>query len=201
MNHEQITENMKEQMNILFENIFVFDGADMACHDACYYDIFRKGVQFSFMSATFYAQFAPELLLGLFSSDPFRKFMAQAIDEEKAVANEPVEFWDETMKENRFGIVGRDYTNDIKDLNGMMNVSYNKIKSLGTWFGTPEGKKEFEEYNLSCDDKTVIKRIICELPYLFRKYDHDEAFAKEIMEYAGIVANQLKQAAKGKQEE
>lgn len=201
MNHEQIAENTKKQMNILFENMFVFDDADMACLDTCYYDIFKRGVQFSFMSATFYAQFAAELLVGLLASAPLRRRMAQDIDEEKAVVNEPVEFWDETMKENRFGIVGRDYTKDIEDLKGMMNVSYGKIKSLSTWFGTPEGKKEFEQYNLTSDDMTAIKRIICEFPYLFRKYDHDEAFANEIMEHAGIVANQIQQTAKGKQEE
>ena len=202
MDYEQISANSKEQLNILFENMFVFDDGDMEHSDTCFYDVFKKGVQFSFMSATFYAQFAAELLIGLLASDPLRKLMAQAIDEEKAAINEPVEYWNETMKENRFGIIGRDYKNDIKSLNDMMNTSYNKIKSLGTWFGTPEGKKEFEDsYPLTPEDMTVIKRIICEFPYLFRKYDHDEAFAKEVTEYAGIVANQIKQTAKGKQEE
>ena len=201
MDYEQTAENSKEQLNILFENMFVFDDGDMEHFDTCFSDVFKKGVQFSFMSATFYAQFAAELLIGLLSSDRLRKLMAQAIDEEKAAINEPVEYWDETMKEDRFGIVGKDYKNDIKSLNDMMNTSYNKIKSLSDWFGTAEGKKEFEMYCLSSKAKKDIKHIICEFPYLFRKYDHDEAFANEVMEYAGIVANQVQQAAKDKQEE
>lgn len=199
MNYEeiQITENAKEQYNKLFENMFVFNDADMAHYNTCFSDVFKKGINFSFMSATFYAQFSAELLVGSLASNPLRKKLVQAIDEEKAVIEEPITYWDESMNENRFGIIGRDYKNDIKDLFGMMNISYDKIKSLSTWFGNPEGKKEFEQYNLTSDDITVIKRIIIEFPYLFRKYDHDEAFAKEIMEYAGIVANQII----GKQEE
>ena len=147
------------------------------------------------MSVTFYAQFSAELLVGLLASNPLRKQLVQSLDEEKAAIETPVEYWDDSMNENRFGIVGKDYKNDMRDLYGMMNISYNKIKSLSDWFGTAEGKKEFEMYCLSRKAKKDIKRIICEYPYLVRKYDHDETFAKEIMEYAGIVANQIIQAS------
>lgn len=195
MDPKQITENAKEQFNILFENMFEFDDADMTNYNECFANVFKKGVNFSFMSVTFYAQFSAELLVGLLASNPLRKQLVQALDDEKAAIETPVEYWDESMNENRFGIVGKDYKNDMKDLYGMMNVSYNKIKSLSDWFGTAEGKKEFEMYCLSRKAKKDIKRIICEYPYLVRKYDHDATFANEIMEYAGIVANQIIQAS------
>ena len=57
--------------------------------------------------------------------------------------------------------------------------------------GTPEGKEELGEYDLSERDIMDIKTIILEYPYLMRRYDHDEGFAKEIMEYAGIIHKQL----------
>ncbi len=189
------TENAKEQFNILFENMFEFDDADMAGYDTCYADVFKKGITFSYMSVTFFAQFSAELLVGMLASAPLRKMLVKALDEEKADINKPFEYWDESMLDKRLGIPGRDYQKDIKDLYDMMNTTYIKIKSLSDWFGTDEGKKEFEMYELNRDAKRDIKRIACEYPYLIRKYDHDEKFTQEIMEYAGIIAKQIIQAS------
>ena len=78
----------------------------------------------------------------------------------------------------------------------MKNTSYNKISSLNQWFGTDDGMKEFDMYCLSRKALKDMKRIICEYPYLIRKYDYDQEFANEIMEYAGIVAVQLEESMK-----
>ncbi len=197
MRSKQITENAKEQFNILFGNMFEFNDADMAGYDTCYADVFKKGINFSYMSATFFSQFSAELLVGMLASAPLREMLVQALDEEKADINKPFEYWDESMLDKRFGIPCRDYQEDIKDLYGMMNTTYIKIKSLSNWFGTDEGQKEFEMYELSQDAKREIKRIACEYPYLIRKYDHDKRFAQEIMEYASIIAKQILQASEG----
>ncbi len=194
MRSKQITENAKAQFNILFGNMFEFDDADMAGYDACYAEVFKKGINFSYMSATFFAQFSAELLVGMLASSPLRVMLVSALDEEKANINKPLKYWDESMNDKRFGIPGKDYAEDIKDLYRLMNTTYIKIKSLSNWFGTPEGKTEFEMYELSQDVKKDIKRIVCEYPYLIRKYDHDKEFAQEIMEYVGIIAKQIFQA-------
>lgn len=194
------TEEAKKQFNILFENMFEFDDEDMANYDACYAAVFKKGINFSYMSATFFAQFTAEILVGMLASNPLRKQFIQALDEEKARGDAEIMYWDESMIDKRFGIPGRDYQEDIKDLYGMMNTTYIKIKSLSDWFGTDEGQKEFEMYCLSRKAKRDIKRIACEFPYLIRKYDHDEKFAKEIMEYAGIVAKQIIQSSESAEE-
>lgn len=195
MRAKQITENAKEQFNILLGNMFEFDDADMAGYDTCFADVFKKGINFSYMSATFFAQFSAELLVGMLASAPLRKMLVQALDEEKADISKPFEYWDESMYDKRFGIVGKDYAEDIKELYSLMNTSYIKIISLNHWFSTPDGKAEFEMYELSQDSKRDIKRIACEYPYLIRKYDHDKKFAQEIMEYAGIIAKQILQVS------
>lgn len=192
---QKIIENAKDQFNILFQNMLVFEDEDMASYEACYENVFKNGINFSYMSTTFFAQFTGELLIGMYASNPFRKYLIKALDEEKAYNDKLIEYWDESMLENRFGIAGRDYENDTKDLYGMMNASYNKIKSLGEWFGTEDGKKEFEMYCLSRKAVKDIKRIACEYPYLVRRYDHDQTFAKDVMEYAGVIAQQIIQAA------
>lgn len=189
----EILANAKEQLSILVGNMFQITDEDMAGYDACYADVFKDGISFSFMSSTFYAQFAAEILVGCLSSNPFRKFLIQAIDEERA-RTEPGEYWQANMQELRFGIEGRDYAADKADLLDMMNVSYTKIMSLNNWYGTKEGKEEFDMYCLSRKASRDIRTVICQLPYLIRHYDYDVKFAKEIMEYAGIVAKQVEEA-------
>ena len=192
-----LAENTREQFNILLGKMFVFGEEDMSGYNQCYSDVFSKGVNVSYMAATFFAQFSAEILVGLLSSNPFRKFLVKALDTEKEDidGDSAMTYWEPTMQENRFGISGRDYTNDIKDLYAMMNVTYDKIAALNDWFGTDEGKKELDMYCLSKKAVRDIKRIVCEYPYLIRKYDHDKAFASEIMEYAGIIAQQIIQTA------
>ena len=73
----------------------------------------------------------------------------------------------------------------------MADDTYVKIKALNNWFGTEEGAKEFEMYCLSKKAVRDIKRIVCEYPYLLRRFDYNAEFASEIMQYAGTVANQL----------
>lgn len=186
-----LAEDTRKQFNILFGNMFTFATEDMDGYMQCYEDVFSQGINFSFMSSTFYAQFSAEILLGMLTSNPFRKYLIQMLDEEKNDVKTPMKYWDESMEEARFGIRNRDYQKDTADILAMMNGSYNKITSLNEWFGTSEGKKEFEMYCLSRKAIKDIKRVICEYPYLIRKYDHDENFAGEIMEYAGIIANQI----------
>lgn len=195
MTAEKLAENARGQFNILFGNMLSFGADDMASYNKCYADVFGKGIEVSYMSATFYAQFSAEILVGMLSSNPFRKFLVQALDAEKAEVAKPMVYWDESMQQNRFGIAERDYTNDTTDLYAMMNVSYNKIAALNEWFGTEEGKKEFDMYCLSRKALRDMKRVVCEYPYLIRKYDHDTTFAHDIMEYAGIVAQQIIQTA------
>ncbi len=117
MGLNKTTENAKVQLNILFRNMFEFDDADMAGYDACYADAFRQGVNFSYMSTTFYAQFAAELFIGMMASSELLERLVKALDEEKADIGNPVVYWDESMNTMCFGIPGKDYEEDIKDLN------------------------------------------------------------------------------------
>ena len=185
----------KENFNVLFGNMFKFDDEDMAYYSPCYESVFKDGVTISYMSSTFFAQFSAEILFGMIASNPFRKFLIHALDEEKVITAKR-DYWNESMNELRFGIAGKDYTNDTAELMAMMNTSYNKISSLNQWFGTDEGMKKFDMYCLSRKALKDMKRIICEYPYLIRKYDYDQEFANEIMEYAGIVAVQLEESMK-----
>lgn len=187
----QDTRAAMEQFNQLFGNMFVFNEEDMGQYDACYADVFSRGITTSFMSAVFYAQFSAELVVGLLASNPLRKFIIQELDKEKERPEAEMVYWHESMSEKRFGLSGVDYTQDNADLMAMANASYIKAAALNDWFGTDEGKKEFELYCLSKKAVRDIKRIICEYPYLIRRYDYDKVFANEIMEYAGIVANQI----------
>ncbi len=57
-----ILDNSREQFNVLLGNMFQFDDADMQMYDACYRNVFGQGVNFSYMSTTFFAQFATEIL-------------------------------------------------------------------------------------------------------------------------------------------
>lgn len=186
----EILANAKEQLSILVGNMFQITDEDMAGYDACYADVFKDGISFSFMSATFYAQFAAEILVGCLSSNPFRKFLIQAIEAERT-RTEPGEYWQEDMKDLRFGIEGRDYASDMADLTDMMNTSYTKVMSLNNWYGTKEGREEFDMYCLSKKASRDIRTVICQLPYLIRHYDYDARFAAEVMEYAGIIAKQI----------
>lgn len=190
----QDTKNAMEQFNQLFGNMFTFTEEDMSAYDACYEDVFSRGITTSFMSAVFYAQFSAELVVGLLASNPLRKYMIQELDKEKERPEDSMKYWHESMEEKRFGREGIDYTQDTQDLMEMANVSYIKAAALNDWFGTENGKKEFEMYCLSKKAVKDIKRIICEYPYLIRRYDYDQTFANEIMEYAGIVANQIADA-------
>lgn len=189
----EILANAKEQLQLLVGNMFEITDEDMEGYDACYEAVFRDGINFSFMSATFYAQFAAEILVGCLSSNPFRKFLIQAIEAEKS-RTESGEYWQKDMPILRFGIPDRDYTPDIEDLLLMMNTSYTKIMSLNNWYGTKAGKEEFDMYCLSRKASRDIRTVICQLPYLIRHYDYDKKFAKEVMEYAGIVARQIEEA-------
>lgn len=189
-----ILSDAKEHFNELFSNMLKFTDSDMEMYDKCYRNVFGQGMpSFSFMSSTFYAQFAPELLIGILSSNPLRRFIVDALDNEAKYTGEAT-YWNSTMPERRFGIPGRDYTQDMNDIVFMMQDSYGKISALNKWYGLPEGVEEFEMYCLSHRAVDDIKRIVLEFPYLIRRYDHDRAFAEEIMEYAGIVAVQIQKA-------
>lgn len=195
-NTAEILGEAKDQFNILFSNLFQFEDEDMVAYDKCYADVFRDGPNMSYMSATFFAQFAAEIFVGLLSSDPLRRVILSAIEDERGRNPEGLpQWWDEGMADKRFGIAGRDYTEDVKDLTAMMNESYNKIATLNQWYGSEEGKKEFEMYCLSREAVASLKSIILEFPYLVRRYDYDKAFAGEIMEYASITAIQVREAA------
>jgi len=188
------TVEAKKQFNQLFGNMFEFDDEDMANYDPCYEAVFSKGLNLSFMSLVFYAQFSAELLLGMLTSNSFRKYLIGEIDAEKGRAADAMNYWSDSMNENRFGIIGRDYTQDKKDLEAFANDTYLKVAALNEWYGTEDGKKEFDMYCLSKKAVKDIKRIFVEYPYLIRRYDYDQKFATEIMEYAGIVANQIASA-------
>ncbi len=193
-------DDVRDQINKLFKNMFVFDDEDMKMYDACFANVFGGGMTFSYMTATFYAQFAAEILVGMLSSNPFRRFLTNALDEE-AKRSERGKYWHESMAVKRFGLPGVDYTADMEDLKGMMNTSYMKIESLSNWYGTAEGRNEFDLYCLSTKAIRDIKRVVMEFPYLIRRYDFDQQFAGEIMEYAGIVAAQIKEAVEGDNKE
>lgn len=192
-----ILDNSREQFNILLGNMFQFDDADMAMYDTCYRSVFGQGVNFSYMSTTFFAQFATEILIAGLTSNPFRRFVIDALTDEAASAGG--EYWDESMETLRFGIAGVDYKQSIQELMAMMNDSYMKILSMNDWYGTPEGKKEFEMHCLSNRAVRDLKRMVLEFPYLIRRFDHDHQFAGEIMEYAGIVAENIRRSAEGQQ--
>ncbi len=194
--NQSALDDVREQMNKLFKNMFVFTNEDMQMYDACFSNVFSGGITFSYMTATFYAQFAGEILVGMLSSNPFRRFLTTALDEE-AKREGRGKYWHESMATKRFGLPGVDYTADMEDLKSMMNTSYMKIESLSNWYGTDEGRSEFDLYCLSNKAIRDIKRVIMEFPYLIRRYDFDQQFAGEIMEYAGIVAAQIKEAVEG----
>ena len=194
--NQSALDDVREQMNKLFKNMFVLTNEDMQLYDACFSNVFSGGITFSYMTATFYAQFAGEILVGMLSSNPFRRFLTTALDEE-AKREGRGKYWHESMATKRFGLPGVDYTADMEDLKSMMNTSYMKIESLSNWYGTDEGRSEFDLYCLSNKAIRDIKRVIMEFPYLIRRYDFDQQFAGEIMEYAGIVAAQIKEAVEG----
>lgn len=187
--------NSKEQFNILLGNMIRFTDEDMAAYDKCYGDVFSGGVNFSYMASTFFAQFASELLVAALSSNPFRKFIVAALESERLLGATPAEYWDPSMQESRFGLADRDYSDDTAQILSMMNTSYAKIMALNNWYGTDAGKNEFDMYCLSGRAIRDIKAMVCEFPYLIRHYDRDQQFAGEVMEYAGIVAVQIREIA------
>lgn len=191
---DALLENSINEFNKLMGNMFTFGAEDKAMYDLCYQRVFSGGASFSYMSATFFAQFAGEILVGLLASNPFRRFIENALNDE-AKRETPGEYWEPSMVEQRFGIPGRDYQNDLTALFAMMNESYTKILSLNNWYGTPDGKKELDMYCLSRKAVRCIRRAVDEFPYLIRRYDFDKQFAGEIMEYAGIVAAQIRATA------
>ena len=135
--NQSALDDVREQMNKLFKNMFVFTNEDMQLYDACFSNVFSGGITFSYMTATFYAQFAGEILVGMLSSNPFRRFLTTALDEE-AKREGRGKYWHESMATKRFGLPGVDYTADMEDLKSMMNTSYMKIESLSNWYGTDE---------------------------------------------------------------
>lgn len=191
----EILANSREQFNILLGNMFTFDDSDMEKYDVCYRAVFGNGVTFSYMSSTFFAQFATEILIAGLTSNPFRRFIIAALDDE--AGKDTVEYWQADMATLRFGLPGVDYRQAMSELMLMMNDSYMKILSLNEWYGTADGKKEFDMHCLSNRAIRDLKRMVLEFPYLLRKYDRDHQFAGEIMEYAGIVAEQIRRSAEG----
>lgn len=191
----EILANSREQFNILLGNMFTFDDGDMEKYDVCYRAVFGNGVTFSYMSSTFFAQFATEILIAGLTSNPFRRFIIAALDDE--AGKDTVEYWQADMATLRFGLPGVDYRQAMSELMLMMNDSYMKILSLNEWYGTTDGKKEFDMHCLSNRAIRDLKRMVLEFPYLLRKYDRDHQFAGEIMEYAGIVAEQIRRSAEG----
>lgn len=191
----EILANSREQFNILLGNMFTFDDSDMEKYDVCYRAVFGNGVTFSYMSSTFFAQFATEILIAGLTSNPFRRFIIAALDDE--AGKDTVEYWQADMATLRFGLPGADYRQAMSELMLMMNDSYMKILSLNEWYGTADGKKEFDMHCLSNRAIRDLKRMVLEFPYLLRKYDRDHQFAGEIMEYAGIVAEQIRRSAEG----
>lgn len=191
----EILANSREQFNILLGNMFTFDDSDMEKYDVCYRAVFGNGVTFSYMSSTFFAQFATEILIAGLTSNPFRRFIIAALDDE--AGKDTVEYWQADMATLRFGLPGIDYRQAMSELMLMMNDSYMKILSLNEWYGTTDGKKDFDMHCLSNRAIRDLKRMVLEFPYLLRKYDRDHQFAGEIMEYAGIVAEQIRRSAEG----
>lgn len=193
----ELTQNTKkamEQFNQLLGNMFVFNDEDMAQYDNCYADVFSKGVTFSYMSSVFFAQFSTEFLIGLLSSNPLREYVIKELDNEKTRTKDDMTYWHKSMPTHRFGTPHVGYVDDTMDVMNMVDASYIKISSMNEWFGTEEGKKEFENYCLSKEDVRDIKRVVCEYPYLIRRYDYSEVFANEIMEYVGIIVRQIADA-------
>ncbi len=187
----QTTETAKQQYNMLFKNVFVFDDEDMEGYDKCFFDVFRKGVNLSYYTSSFYAQYTGELYVGMLISKKFRKKLVEAINHEKAHIDEPVVYWEKNMSTKRFGIPGKDYTGYTKTIMNMINTSYCKIAGLSEYFGTPEGKKDFESYSLTPEDVADMKCIIMQFPYLLRKSDHDKDFMKYVMKTAGDVVKEI----------
>ena len=192
---DKILDDAIGEFNKLFSNMFRFGEEDKAAYAVCYKAVFGDGMPpFSYMGATFYAQFAAEILVGMLASNPFRRFIENALTEE-AAREVPGEYWEKNMGTLRFGIEGKDYTKDTEALMVMMNESYTKIMALNNWYGTDAGKAEFDMYCLSKKAVRNIKRAIAEFPYLIRRFDYERQFAGEIMEYAGIVAAQIRETA------
>lgn len=180
-----------KQFNGFMGNIMTFVPEDMEAYEKCYADVFHDGMNFSYMSMVFYANYSAEILLAMLTSNPFRKFLIEALDAEEKRTNG--DYWNDTMRTKRFGIPNPNADRDKAELMIIANDTFTKISSLNQWFGTEDGKKEFDMYCLSRKALRDMKRIVCEYPYLIRKYDYDRGFANEIMEYAGIVANQIAQ--------
>lgn len=180
----------KNQFNQIFGNMMTFEDEDMTQYEACYADVFSEGVNLSYMGLIFYANYSAEIMLALLTSNPFRKFLIEELDKEKARTGG--DYWNDSMRVKRFGIENPNLDQDKAEIMIIANDTYIKISALNKWFGTDEGKKEFDMYCLSKKAIRDMKRIICEYPYLIRRYDFDRTFANEIMEYAGIVATQIK---------
>ena len=195
MSLQQSTIDAKEQFNKLFGNMMTFSDDDMIQYDSCYEDVFKSGINYSFMSCVFFAQYSAEILMGMLASNPFRKYLITCLDDEANYDASELKYWHESMNEKRFGIEGYNYDKDKVDIMAMANDTFIKISALNDWFGTDEGSKEFDMYCLSKKAVRDIKRIICEYPYLMRKYDHDQYFANEIMDYASIVMREIAAAA------
>ena len=195
MELNQNTVDAKIQFNELFSNMFVFSDDDMSAYDFCYENVFKTGINFSYMSCVFYAQYAAEILVGLLASNPFRKYLIGELDDEANRPDDKRVYWEESMNVKRYGREGIDYSEDTKQIMAMANVSFEKIRALNEWYGTKEGQAEFDNYCLSKKAVKDIKRIICEFPHLMRRYDYDQNFANEIMEYAGIVMVEMMKAS------
>ena len=160
--------DVMKQFNTMFGNVLTFKPEDMQTYPACYDNVFKDGINFSFLSSVFFAEFSAELFIVILASAPIRKFLIESLDKEACYSSSETEYWNKTMEKNRFGIPGRDYTKDINDISNMMNATYIKISSLNDWYGTAEGKEELSLYGLTDEVKSDIKRIICEYPYLIK---------------------------------
>ncbi len=182
----------KEELNDLVGNIVTINDKDMALYESAFKEVFADGVKLSFMSMVFYATYTPELLIGLLEAGQFRDWLREAVEEEKHIgANNDYEYWEPSMDTERYGIKGKDVSNCTINIRELAKASYSKIAAANEWYGTPEGKEELGEYDLSERDIMDIKTIILGYPYLMRRYDYNEGFAKDIMEYTRIICKQI----------
>lgn len=183
----------KEQFNDLLGNVMVFDDSDMEQYERCYADVFSDGVNLTYMGLIFFSSYSAEILLAMLTSNPFRKFVIEHLDEEKKRESGSGTYWDPDMNEKRFGVENESADKDKHEILLVANDTFTKIYELNKWFSTEDGKKELDMYCLSNKAIRDMKRIICEYPYLIRRFDFNAAFANEIMEYAGIVHRQIVQ--------
>ncbi|MBR1854608.1 MAG: hypothetical protein IJ794_15940 [Lachnospiraceae bacterium] len=190
--------NAKLRFNTLLSNILEFKDEDTKLYDDAFADVFSDGINFSYMSAIFFAQYSAELLIAMICSNTLCEWLVAEIEEEKHRGKEDMHYWEESMNEYRFGLPDLDYADDSTEIMFIAMDTYSKIEAINRWYGTDGGRKELEAFRSTgrCMSSQSIRdmvKIVCEYPYLIRRYDFDKEFACDIMEYAGIIEKKITQ--------